>query len=251
MPDNEFTDDVRIDDDKAIKFGDSSDFHLEYDSGGNILKITDGTNVLWSLADGGTVGNSVITGTITAGSGSNVLTDATGLIDGGKIQGTTVDTAQLALDAVDATILDETGAYTIASGVVTGAAGLRVNTNIPVEFGSSGEFKILFNATTLEIQDSASNPLMTFLDTGTEVTASITGDLNISDALDVDGNTSLGNADTDTITCTGRMIVRSVTDAGPMTATAGTTAEVVFNTSDSKFYGCTAGGSPATWAAFN
>lgn len=56
------------------------------------------------------------------------------------------------------------------------------------------------------------------------------------------------NGDT---THTGAMKVRTVSDAGPMTATAGTVAEIVFNSSDSKFYGCTVTGSPATWVAFN
>jgi hypothetical protein len=65
--------------------------------------------------------------------------------------------------------------------------------------------------------------------------------------LSVTGNTQFGDASTDTVTCVGRLIVRTVTDAGPMTATAGTLAEVVYNTSDSGFYGCTVAGSTATW----
>lgn len=40
---------------------------------------------------------------------------------------------------------------------------------------------------------------------------------------------------------------KSVTDAGPMTATAGTVGDIVFNISDSHFYGCSVTGSPATW----
>ena len=49
----------------------------------------------------------------------------------------------------------------------------------------------------------------------------------------------------------GRLNVGKVTDAGPMTATAGTVGDIVFNISNSKFYGCTVTGSPATWAALN
>lgn len=45
--------------------------------------------------------------------------------------------------------------------------------------------------------------------------------------------------------------IREVTDAGPMTSTAGTRSEIVFNTSNSKAYVCTATGSPATWSALN
>lgn len=56
---------------------------------------------------------------------------------------------------------------------------------------------------------------------------------------------------TGTTTHTGSMIVKSVTDAGPMTATNGTVAEIVYNTSNSKFYGCVVTGTPATWSAFN
>jgi hypothetical protein len=48
-------------------------------------------------------------------------------------------------------------------------------------------------------------------------------------------------------TMTGSLIVKSVTDAGPMTTTNGTVGEIVFNISDSGFYGCTVTGTPATW----
>lgn len=62
----------------------------------------------------------------------------------------------------------------------------------------------------------------------------------------------LGNVSTDLFTFTGRCILRSVTDAGPMTATGGTQREIVYNTSDSKFYGCTVThASAATWVALN
>jgi len=49
----------------------------------------------------------------------------------------------------------------------------------------------------------------------------------------------------------GSFFPKQVTDAGPMTATDGTEGEIVYNTSDNKFYGCIATGTPATWAAFN
>ena len=79
----------------------------------------------------------------------------------------------------------------------------------------------------------------------------VRNDTQIDGTLDVDGNVTLGNASTDTITLTGRAQVRQVTDAGPMTATDGSVREIVYNTSDSKFYGCTTTGSPATWSALN
>ena len=75
--------------------------------------------------------------------------------------------------------------------------------------------------------------------------------ISATSTLAVDGDTTLGNASTDTITATGRFLIRSVTDAGPMTATAGTQRELVYNTSNSKVYVCTVTGSPATWSALN
>lgn len=74
----------------------------------------------------------------------------------------------------------------------------------------------------------------------------------ISGALTVAGNTTLGDASTDTITCTGRFFVRQVSDAGPMTATGGTLGEMVYNTSNSKAYVCTTShATAATWSALN
>lgn len=106
--------------------------------------------------------------------------------------------------------------------------------------------------TKIQVEESADEDKIRFDTGGTEraVLDSTKLDL-IGVGLDVDGNVTLGDASTDTITATGRLKHRQVTDAGPMTATAGDTGEIVFNTSDSKFYGCTAGGSPATWAALH
>lgn len=68
--------------------------------------------------------------------------------------------------------------------------------------------------------------------------------------LDVAGSCQFGGANTDLLTCLGRLIVRFVDDAG-MDESNGSQGEIVFNSNDSKFYGCTVAGSPATWAALN
>jgi hypothetical protein len=53
------------------------------------------------------------------------------------------------------------------------------------------------------------------------------------------------------LTVDGAFFVRQVTDAGPMTATPGTEGEVVYNHSNSLFYGCTVTSTTsATWVAF-
>lgn len=74
-------------------------------------------------------------------------------------------------------------------------------------------------------------------------------DATFTNQIIANGNVTLGNASTDTITCTGRLIVRIVTDAGPMTATNGTQGEIVFETSTAELYICTVTGTPATWKA--
>jgi hypothetical protein len=76
-------------------------------------------------------------------------------------------------------------------------------------------------------------------------------DLTVTGALNANGNATLGNAATDVIDCTGRFRLTRVTDAGPMTATNGTEADLVYNESDSKVYVCTVTGTPATWAALH
>lgn len=77
-----------------------------------------------------------------------------------------------------------------------------------------------------------------------------TGNTDIAGDLDVDGDVTLGDGSTDTVTCTGRFLVRQVNDDN-MDATAGTEGEIVYNQDDDKFYGCTATGDPATWAALH
>ncbi len=86
-------------------------------------------------------------------------------------------------------------------------------------------------------------PSSTFVGTIDDVSVKkmTSGNLTLAGSLNVAG----------AATHLGSMIVKSVTDAGPMTATNGTVAEIVFNTSDSKFYGCTVTGTPATWVALN
>lgn len=83
-------------------------------------------------------------------------------------------------------------------------------------------------------------------------TISVAGAATFSGAVAMNGAVTVGNASTDTLTMTGRFICRQVTDAGPMTATAGALGEIVYNTSDSKAYVCTtASESAATWSALN
>ncbi len=67
-----------------------------------------------------TDGDVAIKGVIAAGSTPQTLTDTNGNIDGTKIQAGTVDTAQLADDAVDANKLDSTGTYAVAALSVAG-----------------------------------------------------------------------------------------------------------------------------------
>lgn len=62
------------------------------------------------------------------------------------------------------------------------------------------------------------------------------------------GNVTFGDATTDTVTMTGRLIVRTVATTA---TTAGATGEVVFCSGDSKFYGVTVGGDTATFSALN
>jgi hypothetical protein len=304
-----------------------------------------------------TDGDVSIKGVLSAGSTPLVLTNAAGLIDGGKIQDGTIDTVELADDAVTAAKLDATADFImntlqLGANVVKNADGetvitLDANQNVSLEsdlyFKGGGSIGTDTDTDLLEIADDtvtvngntgfgistpsalmhgqgtlAAGPTYQLIlngdDLGTDGegcaiflgATSLTGrgtflsgerinssnahglafgvsanssapaegmrltstGLGINDTtpsyqLDVNGtgrfvgdfrldaDATFGNASTDTLTHNGRTVLRSVSDAGPMTATAGTQCEIVFNTSDSKFYGCTVSGSPATWAALN
>lgn len=122
-----------------------------------------------------------------------------------------------------------------SSGDITTAGDIAVNGGDLTS--SSSTFNLLASPTTVNAFAGAS----TAVNIG-----------HASGLITLLGDQALGSASTDTCTMTSRLLVRSVTDAGPMTATPGTQREIVFNTSDSKFYGCTVThGTAATWVAFH
>lgn len=121
-------------------------------------------------------------------------------------------------------------ASTTAQGVIEIATGAETNTGTDATRAVSPD----------ALEDWTGSAQITTLGT-------IAGNLTVNGATN-----TFGDASTDVFTFDGRMLVRSVTDAGPMTATGGTQREIVYNTSDSKFYGCTVThASAATWVAFN
>jgi hypothetical protein len=82
-------------------------------------------------------------------------------------------------------------------------------------------------------------------------TLDVAGATRLAGTLAVNGNVTLGDASTDVIALTGRVLIRQVTDAG-MDATPGTKVEMVYNTADDKVYVCTVThATAATWVALN
>jgi len=124
------------------------------------------------------------------------------------------------------------------------SAGLTVLSDLNVNGGDLDS-----TAGTLNI---AATPGYVTIGANATVTISGVGNTTILPGLIiVQGNMTFGDSSADTLSCNGRLRHRLVSDAGPMTSTAGTAGEIVYNMSNSKFYGCTVTGSPATWAALN
>jgi hypothetical protein len=61
---------------------------------------------------------------------------------------------------------------------------------------------------------------------------------------------TLGNSASDITTNVGRFVVRSVANA-VATSPIGNTGEIAFDTTTTKFVGCTVGGASGTWVALH
>jgi len=75
------------------------------------------------------------------------------------------------------------------------------------------------------------------------------GALTVTGTLTANGTVNLGDASTELLTCTGRLLVRSVNAESMNMEIAGTEREIAYNDGDSHFYGCTVTGAigAATW----
>ena len=147
-----------------------------------------------------------------------------------------------------------TGTLTSTGTGVEGAGGSAFDTELAVGdyIISDGQRRIIATisdadtlTTTVAFSPALSADTFTYMTKRVEIQDD--GDVVVGGDLTISGDaTFTGDA-----TVVGSFFPKQVTDAGPMTATNGTIGEIVFNTSDSKFYGCTVTGTPATWAAFH
>lgn len=92
---------------------------------------------------------------------------------------------------------------------------------------------------------------LTLTGTLTGVAATLSGTLTANGAAALNGTTTIGNGTTDTCTFTGRCIVRTVANA-VANSVAGTIGEIAFDSTTTKFVGCTVTGEVglATWISF-
>lgn len=212
-----------------------------------------------ATSDGVRVGDSDTLGTMSTQDADSVA------ISGGTIDGTPIGGSTPAAGAF--TTLAASGDVSLSGGVsgylkFTGASQGRIqhapqsgNGDIEIEPLPVSNGTAVVNFFRLTNTTSSTRVLRTYKGDGTStVTWSVdaaTGSVTTTGNQTVNGNTTLGDASTDTITLNARTLLTSVTDAGPMTATAGNERQIVYNESDSKVYVCTVTGSPATWVALH
>lgn len=125
------------------------------------------------------------------------------------------------------------GTNTLLSIEDDGSTGRLVLTGTDVEIQTAG----------IIIEDSDANALMTIDDDNDEGDVGVTGDLEVVGTFNAGSINQSSEG-------SGSFILRTVTDSA-MTITAGSTGELVFETTNSKVYVCTSGGTPGTWAALN
>ena len=97
--------------------------------GGGAGDAVDGGADFEKNGDISTDGNVTLKGVLSAGSTPQALTNAAGLIDGGKIQDGNVDTAELSDDAVTPAKVDETGNFILNSLQLNGGGNIGTDTD--------------------------------------------------------------------------------------------------------------------------
>lgn len=253
-----------IADDTYLKFGTSTDVKIGYDETTNDrLDFRDGSdNVLAFLKDNGTDGIfGVNTIQVTSGTTATLYNTVATTVNafgaattlnmgaGASASATLAFTTAIALNTAAITSNQTTVALLNTNATTINAFGAA--TTIQIGQGSSATF--IINCITIRGNTSSLN-LCNSVSTSINFAGAATT-LNIGNSggtTTMAGSHAIGSASTNTCTMTSRLLVRSVTDAGPMTATPGTQREIVYNTSDSKFYGCTVThATAATWVAFN
>lgn len=172
----------------------------------------------------------------------------------------------------DGKLLIQSPASTAYDLTVTEACGFRCGISANRGSGSSGAVSITnvydfhaisgpcLNGATIDTHTGFYCPSLTNattnwgfgINTQSYVNAALSVGKNTAPAttLDVAGSTTLGAASTDTITCTGRWIPRTVGADPTSNATAGSLGEIVFY--NDKWYGKTVSdGTDTNWAALN
>lgn len=154
--------------------------------------------------------------------------------------------------------------FTLAnSGIVTTTGDVIVEGTTPkVEIGDGGteDNTLLYDGNEIDFYialDDSDNEIA--FGTGATVgagealtiasdrTVTVPYNLDVTTDFNVDGNVTFGNASTDTVTLTSRLIVRTIATTA---STACTTGEVVFCSADNTFYGATSS-TAGSFVAFN
>jgi hypothetical protein len=221
----------------------------------NYDPVIAGTTPLLTVGDGGAEQAAIVIDAATTDFYAGVYnTDGDFYIGSGSTVGTTpalriVDTTLAVSTYGDITMTGTTPTLTIGDAGAEDAGvvidGSATDFHMQIE-GTSGDLYIGTGSV------AGTAPCITITDTtgAVTVTNAIThsGAVTNSSTVANNGNVTFGDATTDTVTMTGRLIVRTVATTA---ATAGATGEVVFCSADSKFYGVTVGASSATFSALN
>lgn len=206
---------------------------IDWDNGDATLTQT-GNNVV--LAGASFQAPSIGLG-MTASGNTGVLFDS--------LIGSGITSANINNRITDETVNNIVGFRALVGTATSSNSNTLGNTRWTITQADPSALKSKFEVT-VNTGDSVSAAL-TILDT---YAATFAGALTVTTDFNVNGNTTLGNASTDTITCTGRMIVRTLSADPTSSATAGTVGEIAYY--NNKFYGKITGtGTDTNWSALN
>jgi hypothetical protein len=249
---NEYVSDVRllspadliVNNDLYVKFGTSAPYQMRYNSGTPRLEVTDGTNVLWQLEDGGTTGNVTTTGNSTvtgdvAVNGGDLTSSASTF----NLLNATATTLNMGGACTSLNFGGASGSFRFGNGAgsvnffLSGAAGSE--RNLIFRSGTSARWRVVVDNSAESGSDAGSAlAIRAYNDSAVLIDTPITIVRASAGAITIGGTSNRPTSFTGSVSAAGRIVASTITTFSANDTTPAVSAGNVFVI-------------PGTWTAGN